>query len=125
MARVQVVPLAVRQDGFQVFSVGSGDLWPGQLPFIQPYLIQLIIRMLKSGAPEMLREEYDTLLGESITKGEQYLADLEAAEVEVATLIGVDVASLRPGEALIAGQRKRGWKEGVVLRDWTRSVPVN
>lgn len=82
--------------------------------------------MLKTGAPEVLREEYDTLLGESITRGEQYLTDLKAAEVEVAALVGVDVEALRPGEALISGQgqRRRGWREGVVLKDWSRPVQV-
>jgi len=81
--------------------------------------------MLKTGAPEVLREEYDTLLSESISRGETFAAE-QAAQLhelqEAAAAIGVDLESLRPGEALTAGKRRKGWKEGVVLRDWTRVV---
>lgn len=81
--------------------------------------------MLKTGAPEMTREEYDTLLSESIARGESFAADQAAHAQEMqeaAAAIGVDLESLRPGEALSVGKRRRGWKEGVVLRDWTRAV---
>jgi hypothetical protein len=82
-------------------------------------------RMLKTGAPELLREEYDTLFSESIVRGEAFLAEQEtkrAELAEVAAAIGVDLDSLRPGEAVGVGKRRRGWKEGAVIKDWSRSA---
>lgn len=82
-------------------------------------------RMLKTGAPELLREEYDTLFSESIVRGEALIAEQEAKRAEMAeaaAAIGVDLESLRPGEALGAGKRRRGWKEGVKVHDWSGGV---
>ena len=78
--------------------------------------------MLKTGAPELLREEYDTLFSESIMRGEAFLAEQEAKRAEfaeVAAAIGVELESLRPGEAVGVGSRRRGWKEGTVVKDWS------
>jgi actin-related protein 10 len=78
--------------------------------------------MLKTGSPEMTREEYDTLLGESIARGEAYRAEQAATEAEVAALTAIDLESLQPGEALYSGKRRRGWREGVRLGDWAKTV---
>lgn len=78
--------------------------------------------MLKIGSTEVLREEYDTKLGESISRGQIYRAEQTAAEADVATLVGIDMESLNPGQALGIGRRRKGWRDGVILHDWSKVV---
>ena len=73
----------------------------------------------------MQREEYDTMLSESITRGEHYIQAHEEEDVEAAALLGINIEELRPGEALAkleGRKRRRGWKDAVPLDDWTRPV---
>lgn len=77
---------------------------------------------LKTGGPELLREHYDGLANESTARGEQYRAALDDADAEaqVAAAVGVEMADLRPGMALASAGRKRGWRDGALLDDWTK-----
>ena len=79
--------------------------------------------VLKTGSPEILREEHDTIISESIARGETYRTQLKEDEEEIMASIGVDVEMLRPGEAVNGhvGKRRRGWKEEGI-RDWTRPL---
>jgi actin-related protein 10 len=83
-------------------------------------------RALKTGAPEIIREEYDSRLSESLARGDHYRAALEeaSAEAEVAAAVGIDVDKLQPGMALVGSGRRRGWRDGVVVGDWTRHGTV-
>lgn len=83
----------------------------------------LIIRALRTGGPEMLREEYDTLVSEDYARGEAWTENVRAAEQEISALTGVPVDQLEPGMALIGiSPRKRQWNGSGVLRDWARGV---
>jgi hypothetical protein len=70
----------------------------------------------------MLREEYDALSSESAVRGDHYRSTLEdvRSEAEVASAVGVRVDDLQPGMALLGTGRKRGWRDGVSIHDWTR-----
>jgi hypothetical protein len=39
---------------------------------------------------------------------------------EVAEVVGVSVDELRPGMALLGTGRKRGWRDGVAVNDWSK-----
>lgn len=79
---------------------------------------------MKTGAPEIIREDYDTQLLESINRGDHYRSALEeaASEAEVAATIGISVDDLQPGMALLGTGRRRGWRDGVSVADWTRNA---
>lgn len=86
----------------------------------------IVSSALKTGGPELLREEYETMLSESAARGDQYrtaLDDVEA-EAQVAAAIGVSLDDLRPGMALSGDGRKRGWRDSVPVNDWTKLGPV-
>lgn len=88
-------------------------------------LPHLTRRMIKTGAPELLREEYDTAFSENIARGEAFVAEQEAKSagiVSAAAALGIELDSLRPGEALGLGGRRREWKEGVRVHDWSAGV---
>lgn len=91
--------------------------WVSQNSFdLQAYL--MTYSALKTGAPEITREDYDTLCAESIARGDHYRSSLEDAEV--AEGVGISVDELRPGMALLGTGRRRGWRDGVVVNDWSR-----
>lgn len=81
-------------------------------------------RALKTGAPEIIREDYDTQSLESIARGDHYRSTPEEAdaEAEVAAAVGISVEELRPGMALLGTGRRRGWRDGVSIADWTRQA---
>jgi actin-related protein 10 len=81
-------------------------------------MTMLTCRALKTGAPEILREEYDAQYAESIARGDHYRSLVE--DEEVAEVVGVSVDELRPGMALIGTGRKRGWRDGVAVNDWSK-----
>lgn len=70
----------------------------------------------------MIREDYDTLSLESAARGDHYRSTLEEAdaEAEVAATVGISVEELQPGMALLGTGRRRGWRDGVSVADWTR-----
>lgn len=74
----------------------------------------------------MLREEYDTLTAEGLIRGEQYRRDMEdnESEAQVAAVVGISLEELRPGMALLGQGRKKGWRDGVTMGDWTRLGPL-
>lgn len=74
----------------------------------------------------MLREEYDTLSAEGMLKGGQYRSSLDdrESEAQVAATVGISLEELRPGMALSGEGRKRGWRDGVTIGDWSRLGPV-
>ena len=74
----------------------------------------------------MLREEYDTLSAEGLVRGHQYRSSLEdrESEAQVAATVGISLEDLRPGMAISGDGRKRGWRDGVTIGDWTRLGPV-
>ena len=43
-----------------------------------------------------------------------------ASEAEVAAAVGISVEDLRPGMALLGTGRRRGWRDGVSINDWTQ-----
>jgi actin-related protein 10 len=79
---------------------------------------------LKTSGPEIMREEYDMLVSESLARGEVWYEANDAALAEVAATAGLDLEEMKPGMAMqgLETQRKRGWDEGRVLGDWTRST---
>lgn len=89
-------------------------------------IVLIMCSALKTGGPEILREEYDTLAAESAVRGEQYRQHLDDAhsEAEVAAVVGLSLDELRPGMATLGSGRKRGWRDGAFLRDWTRPDTV-
>jgi actin-related protein 10 len=80
------------------------------------------LRALKTGAPEIIREDYDTQYSESVSRGDHYRTSLEeaSAEAEVAAAVGISVDELQPGMALLGTGRRRGWRDGVTVADWAR-----
>lgn len=74
----------------------------------------------------MLREEYDTLTAEGLIRGDQFRRDLEDRDSEsrVAAVVGISLDELRPGMALLGEGRKKGWRDGVTIGDWTRLGPL-
>ncbi|WVQ96180.1 hypothetical protein IAU59_003283 [Kwoniella sp. CBS 9459] len=105
-----------------------GGRAPRWTPGLMSWVGGSLAGSLKTSAPEMTREAYDTLLSVSLARGEAFREELEASEVEVAALAGVSVDELKVGEALDdVGHlgRKRGWKDGVgMIGDWSRSIKV-
>ena len=81
-------------------------------------------RALKTGGPELLREDYDTLCAEGIARAEAHRTALEEAEAEMAALMGLSVEEILPGMATdgLSGKRKRGYNEGPRLGDWSTGV---
>ncbi|GFZ50090.1 hypothetical protein JCM24511_07843 [Saitozyma sp. JCM 24511] len=81
---------------------------------------------LKTSGPEIMREEYDMLVSESLARGEVWYEANDAALAEVAATAGLDLEEMRPGMAMqgLEAQRKRGWDEGRVLGDWTRGAAL-
>lgn len=61
-----------------------------------------------------------------MVRGDQYRASLDDVESEarVAAAIGVSLDELRPGMALSGEGRKKGWRDGVMMGDWTRLGPL-
>ncbi|ORY34879.1 actin-domain-containing protein [Naematelia encephala] len=109
--------------------IDGGGLAGGRAPRWTPGLLSWVggslAGALKTGAPEMTRETYDTLFAHSIERGESWLAAQETAERDVAALVGVNIEDLKPGMAREGGlERKRGWKVGGegIIGDWTRVV---
>ena len=107
-------------------------------------------RALKTGGPEITREEYDTRTAIDAERKAAYKAALQAeaqAEREAGALAaaeqehdtqagnmgskpysgrvieGVLLEDLLPGMALVgASRRKRGWKGEMGLHDWSRAL---
>jgi len=81
---------------------------------------------LKTGGPELLREDYDALCADSLARAEGHRNALDEAEAEIAALVGLDVDELLPGMAVdgFGGKRKRGYHEGPRLGDWSRGAVV-
>lgn len=82
--------------------------------------------VLKTSAPELIREDYDQRITETMRRGEEYRAALERERDELGTAmaaIGLDLDELRPGMAkgALAAKRKRGWGVGGIVPDWTTS----
>jgi hypothetical protein len=77
---------------------------------------------LKTGAPEIVREEYDALYAESIARGDHHRASIEDARsgAEDVEALGISVDDLQPGMALLGTGRRRGWTDGVSVNDWSR-----
>lgn len=57
-------------------------------------------------------------------RADAYRTVMDVAEAEVAALVGLDVEELLPGMALegMDGKRKRGYREGPQLSDWTHGA---
>lgn len=86
--------------------------------------LSLTYSVLKTSAPEMVREDYDQLVTDSHTRGEEYRAALEREREDLGAAmaaVGLDVEELRPGMArgALAAKRKRGWAVGGIVPDWT------
>ncbi|WVF68642.1 hypothetical protein IAT40_003412 [Kwoniella sp. CBS 6097] len=109
-------------------SESRGGRAPRWTPGLMSWVGGSLAGSLKTSAPELTRETYDTLVSVSLSRGEAYREELEASEVEVAALAGVSIDELKVGEALddVAHLgRKRGWRDGVgMIGDWSRSVKV-
>ncbi len=45
-------------------------------------------------------------------------------EKEIAALVGVSVEDLRPGMAVEGMDRKRGWRDGVSVGDWSMGMGI-
>lgn len=77
---------------------------------------------LKTSGPEMLREEYDTRVTESLARGEAFAAAVKEERGDAAPPTdGIALDDLCPGMAVgaLAQQRKRGWTPSGALGDWT------
>lgn len=103
---------------------------------------------MRTGGPEILREDYDTAVALHSEKGEAFMKLLEAQSAQTGlpeqesgqlenvnpvqkSLVtsgriheGVRIEDLLPGMAVSGTNRKRGWKNEVNLGDWTRIVKV-
>ena len=79
---------------------------------------------MKTGGPELLREEYDALCADALARADENRTLLDEAEAEIAALVGLDIDELLPGMALdgLGAKRKRGYHEGPILADWSRGV---
>ena len=117
-------PLAVEGGGP---ASGSTPRWK---PSLMSWVGGSLAGALKTSAPPMLIEDYDTLLAHSHARGKAYRDQLEADEAELAALEGVDIDQLRPGEARFnvdqdgrPAERRRGFRTAVI-NDWTRDALV-
>ena len=66
-----------------------------------------------------MREEWDARVADCARAGEVWREERDRGEVDGDLAELVSLEGLRPGEAVGKG-RKRGWREGVDLGDWSR-----
>ncbi|CAD6588985.1 MAG: hypothetical protein TREMPRED_005228 [Tremellales sp. Tagirdzhanova-0007] len=105
---------------------GDGSSAGGKAPKWTPGLLSWVggslAGALKTGGPELLREEYDALCADALARADANRTLLDEAEAEIAALVGLDLDELLPGMALdgLSAKRKRGYHEGPILADWTR-----
>lgn len=86
------------------------------------------ISVLKTGGPEIIREDYDSAIADSVTRGEDYIAELKAEREklgEAMAAVGLGMDELAPGMALagLDSKRKRGWRAAAVP-DWSVRIPA-
>ncbi|BEJ15991.1 hypothetical protein CspHIS471_0505960 [Cutaneotrichosporon sp. HIS471] len=108
-------------DGAASASGGTAPRWASPLV---AWVGGSLAGVLKTSAPELVREDYDARVNESVSRGEEHRAALERERDELGAAIaavGLDIDELRPGmaRAALAGKRKRGWAVGGIVPDWT------
>lgn len=101
-----------------------GGTAPRWAPPVVAWVGGSLAGVLKTSAPEIVREDYDARVSESVSRGEEYRAALERERDELGAAmaaVGLDIDELRPGMArgALAGKRKRGWAVGSMVPDWT------
>lgn len=116
-------------DGKTTGRGGSAPRWaPPLLPWIGGSLAGYVARdladssALKTSGPEVLREDYDARVTDSLSRGETFHELLqEARGDEPSPTAGLALEDLRPGMAvgILESQRKRGWTASGALPDWT------
>lgn len=130
-------PVPESSDDTKATSAGKAPRW---VPSLMSWVGGSLAGALKTGGPELLREDYDTIVATMSARGDIWKSsnaepvatedddvnDVEAAdrqEVEV----GVSIEDLGPGMALYGGgARKRWWdveRKGAV-GDWSRGSLV-
>ncbi|CAK9781270.1 actin-like ATPase domain-containing protein [Cutaneotrichosporon oleaginosum] len=102
----------------------SGGTAPRWAPSLVAWVGGSLSGALKTSAPELVREDYDARVNESVARGEEYRAALERERDELGiamAAVGLDIDELGPGMArgALAGKRKRGWVVGGIVPDWT------
>jgi actin-related protein 10 len=78
--------------------------------------------VLKTSGPELLREEYDTRVSDSLSRGATFHAAVKEERGQVpAPQLGLALDDMLPGMAVgsLADKRKRGWTPSGGLGDWT------
>ena len=114
--------LAIMNDPSPLANLAIAGIAPRWSPHLVPWVGASLAGALRTGGPEMQREEWHALQAEAARKGEQWRDDLDVAEAEVAALLGANIDELRPGEALGTVGRKRGWRDSAELPDWSRGT---
>lgn len=84
------------------------------------------VSVLKTGGPEIAREDYDSAVLDSVTRGEDYIAQLKTEREqlgEAMAAVGLEVDELAPGMAVgaLEAKRKRGWTP-CAIPDWSTGV---
>lgn len=107
------LPLA----GRRLWCPGSEVRWQGELCVRR---LRTDNRIIKTGAPEILREDYDQLCNEDEERDLAFAAMIkESRQGEPDPKVGLELSELRPGMATgPMAKRKFGW-EPEVLPDWT------
>lgn len=103
-------------------NTASGGSAPRWAPALMPWVGGSLAGILKTGAPEIAREDYDTRMAESQTRGQGYVAVLTEERGEApAPAAGLALDDLAPGMAVgvLAADRKRGWAVSGAVPDWT------
>ncbi|EIW71696.1 hypothetical protein TREMEDRAFT_28085 [Tremella mesenterica DSM 1558] len=97
---------------------------PRWVPSLMSWVGGSLAGALKTGGPEIFREEYDTICAEAMTRAEAWTNAQDEAQVEETA--GVELEVLGPGMALIGLEehRKKGWSEVPRVSDWSRTVPA-
>ncbi|WVQ79414.1 hypothetical protein IAT38_001511 [Cryptococcus sp. DSM 104549] len=88
--RVAVINDPAPVDGGEAMGVesGKGGKAPRWVPGLMAWVGGSLAGALRTGAPELTRETYDTLIATSIARGETYRDELAASEGAVAAAVG-------------------------------------